>query len=94
MPALAMDGFESYCRSKSHPNHITTLVGADSQLIYACIYTALRRKGSVSTGQKAMRARIDAHRRLDPGGIEHDCAAMPSETAPSRLMIDFVSTFP
>jgi len=78
---LAMDGFESYCRSKYHPNNITTLVGADSQLIYACIYTALRRKGSMSGRQKAMRARIDEHWKPDPRGIEHDCTALLTDLA-------------
>ena len=73
---LAMDGFESFCRSKYHPNNITTVVGADSQLIYALIYTALRRKGAMTPAQEAMRAHIDEHWRPDPKGVEHDCAAL------------------
>ena len=52
----------------THPNNNTTLVGADSQLIYACIYTALRRNGSLTKGQEAMRTAGPIHTASSTSG--------------------------
>ena len=60
MENLAMDGFESFTRSKYHPNNITGLVGAQSEFIYAAVHTLLRRKGAMSPGQRACRSLIDS----------------------------------
>jgi transposase-like protein len=79
---LAFDGFESFTRSQYHPNNITTVVGADSQLLYALIHTLLRRKGRMSEHQKAMRSLIDQHWSLPPAATGSDCTTLFSDLAP------------
>jgi hypothetical protein len=78
---VAMDGFESYTRSRYHPNNLTLLVGATSQFIYGVVHTLLRRKGSMSEAQRRTRARIDTVWR-PPRTLGHDCRVLLRDLSP------------
>ena len=54
---LVADGFESFVVSHYFPNNINLLVGKDSQFVYDLTYAQLRRKGAMTTEQKA-KARV------------------------------------
>jgi len=78
---LAIDGFESFTRSQYFPNNITICVGSGSQYIYAAVHTLLRRKGSMTCGQREIRAMIDRHWRPAPKALQHDVTALLADTA-------------
>jgi transposase-like protein len=67
---LVADGFESFCVSQFFPNNIHLLVGSKSQFVYESDHVTLRRKGSMTDGQKRKRDKLDAVFRPDPHGIE------------------------
>ncbi len=56
---LVADGFENFERSQYFPSNLNILVGADSQFLYALTHVTLRRKGKMTTYQKATRALIE-----------------------------------
>ena len=56
---LVTDGFESFVGSQYFPNNIHLLAGAESQFLYAIDYAHLRRKGRMTTEQKARREQLD-----------------------------------
>ena len=80
---LVIDGFEGYGYSQYHPLHLNLVIGADTHFAYGFTLSRLRRKGSMTAGQKRRRARIEAeHGRPDPKAIEIDMAAALRMAAP------------
>jgi transposase-like protein len=77
---LAADGFESFCYSQYFPNNITILVGGSSQFVYAADHATMRRKGRMTEGQKARRAKVDRLYRPDPRGIARSFARVAGES--------------
>ena len=73
---LAADGFESFCVSQYFPNNIHILVGTSSQFVYAANHVTIRRKGSMTMGQRIRRAQLEAGFRADPKGIERGFAEL------------------
>ncbi len=67
---LAADGFESFDRSQYFPNNINLLVGSDSQYVYGFSHTTIRRKGSMTTHQKRVRAGLERSYRAPPDGVQ------------------------
>jgi transposase-like protein len=63
---LVIDGFESYVKSKYHPNNINIAVGADSSFIYGTTYTQLNRKGRMTDTQKVKAAELKKKNHLIP----------------------------
>ncbi len=81
--ALVIDGFESFAHSQYHPLHLQLVVGAESHYVYGWTHSRLRRKGSMTTGQRRRRAALEAtHGRPDPRAIELDMAAALAMSAP------------
>lgn len=76
---LAADGFESFCRSQYFPNHISILVGSESQFVYAADHATLRRKGQMTEEQKKKRQRLEDIFRPPPGAIEDSFALISLE---------------
>ena len=68
---LVVDGFESFAYSQYHPLYLNVVVGAHSHYIYAFTHSPMRRKGSMTAGQRKRRAAIEAEDgRPDPKAIE------------------------
>ncbi len=63
---IAVDGFESFVYSQYWPNNFTLAVGSDSQVVYACDYAQMRRKGRMTPAQK--RRRDELNRRYPIAG--------------------------
>ena len=81
---LVIDGFESFAYSQYHPLHLHLVAGAESHFVYGLTHSRLRRKGSMTAGQKRRRSRIEAkHGRPDPKAIEVDMAAALRLAAPT-----------
>ncbi len=76
---LAADGFESFCVSQYFPNHITLLIGSDSQFVYAADHAALRRKGRMTEEQRKKRKGFDAVFQPPPRAIEDSFALIALE---------------
>jgi hypothetical protein len=76
---LAADGFESFCRSQYFPNHISILVGSESQFVYAVDHATLRRKGQMTESQKKKRERFDTVFRPSPRAVEDSFALIALE---------------
>jgi transposase-like protein len=77
---LAADGFESFCVSQFFPNNIHLLVGSESQFVYVADHVSLRRKGSMTEGQKRRRAELDSLFRPPPGAIATSFARIATES--------------
>jgi transposase-like protein len=56
---IAIDGFESFVHSQYWPNNFTLAVGSTSQVVYACDYAQLRRKGRMTPAQKRRRDQLN-----------------------------------
>ena len=56
---LVLDGLENFCVSQYFPDNYTIMVGKDSQFVYDCDYTTLRRKGRMRPDQKRKRALLE-----------------------------------
>lgn len=66
---LVFDGFESYIRTQMHPNNINILSGADSQFLYCFTLSHIRRKGTMTKGQKWWRDLIEEHWQPEKGAV-------------------------
>lgn len=68
---LVVDGFESFAYSQYHPLYLNVVVGAHSHYVYAFTHSPMRRKGTMTAGQRKRRAAIEAEDgRPDPKAIE------------------------
>ena len=68
---LVIDGFESFAYSQYHPHYLNLVVGARSHFVYGFTFSAMRRKGRMTAGQRRRRASIEAEDgRPDPRAIE------------------------
>ena len=75
--SLAIDGFETFEYSQYFPCHFHLAAGRDSWFIYHFTDSPLRRKGRMTTEQKARRIEIEAQLgRPDPKAIEKDMAEL------------------
>ncbi|MFM7231170.1 MAG: hypothetical protein ACKO3S_04235, partial [bacterium] len=87
---LVVDGFESFGYSQYHPLYLNLVVGAHSHFVYAFTHSPMRRKGSMTAGQKRRRARMEAEDgRPDPRAIEsgtHE-ALLLAARAPQPLVV-------
>jgi len=92
--SVATDGFESFCVSQYFPNHITILVGSESQFVYGADHATLRRKGRMTKKQRLRRSRLERRFRADPRGIVRsfsriagDCLGLLSDGAQPSLYL-------
>src|SRR5438477_2901137 len=84
---LVIDGFESFAYSQYHPLHLNLAVGADSHFIYGFTFARLRRKGSMTDGQRRRREAIEAsHGRPDPRALEASIAELIRISAPPQSL--------
>jgi transposase-like protein len=69
--ALVFDGFESFAHSQFAPFHANLAAGSDSWFLYHFTLSPLRRKGSMTPGQKRKRAELERRfGRPDPKAVE------------------------
>ena len=73
---FAADGFESFCISQYFPDNYTILVGSNSQFVYSCQYTTLRRKGRMTPHQRCRREKLEKSFRADPKGLKEAFGAL------------------
>ena len=67
---LVYDGFETFEFSQYWPTHLNTVVGAESQFVYATTVAELRRKGRHTKKQRIRRSELEhRHGRPDPKAI-------------------------
>jgi len=82
---VAFDGFESFEFSQYTPVHFHLAVGSESHFVYAFTDSELRRKGRMTSRQRARRAQLEArYGRPDPRSIEHEVAALVALVVPPR----------
>ena len=69
---LVFDGFETFEYSQFFPFHINLAIGSESWFIYHFTHSPLRRKGTMTKGQKRKRAELE-HQfgRPDPKAVEN-----------------------
>ena len=80
---LVIDGFESFAFSQYYPLHVNLAVGAESHFVYGFTESELRRKGRMTSAQKARRAHQEArHGRPDPRSIEVGIRALLEMVVP------------
>ena len=87
---LAFDGIETFEFSQYTPVHFHLAVGAQSHFIYGFTDSELRRKGRMTSAQRARRADLEeALGRPDPRSIEKEAAALLAIVAPEpqRLVL-------
>ena len=77
---LAADGFESFCVSQYFPNNIQLLVGRSSQFVYAADYATIRRKGAMTTAQRARREALEQVYKADPKAVEKSFGRIVGES--------------
>ena len=81
---LVIDGFESFGYSQDHPLHLNLAMGARSHFAYSFTLSRLRRKGSMTAGQRRRRDRIETkYGPPDSKAIELDMAAALQMAAPN-----------
>jgi len=69
---LVFDGFETFEYSQFFPFHVNLGVGADSWFVYHFTHSPLRRKGTMTKGQKRKRAELEERfGRPDPKAVEN-----------------------
>src|SRR2546425_11488548 len=74
---LALDSFESFEFSQYHPTSFHLVAGQRSHYFYGFTESELRRKGSMTPGQRLRRARLDASLgRPDPRSIRFEVAEL------------------
>ena len=74
---LVFDGFESFSHSQFAPFHANLAVGADSWFLYHFTLSPLRRKGTMTPGQKQKRAALERRfGRPDPKAVEAGIVAL------------------
>ena len=64
--SFAADGLESFSESQFYPNNINLLVGRDSQFLYSCGLSILRRKGRMTAAQKEKRKELEEKGKASP----------------------------
>lgn len=74
---LVLDGFVSFEWSQYHPTQFHTVVGQRSHYIHGFTDSEVRRSGTMRSGQRKKRARLEAlHGRPDPRSVEHEVATL------------------
>ena len=74
---MVIDGFETFEFSQFFPYHINLAVGAESWFLYHFTDSPLRRKGTMTAGQKKRRAELEAQVGLpDPKAVQRGIAAL------------------
>ena len=74
---LVLDGFRSFEWSQYHPTEFHVAVGQKSHYIHGFTDSELRRSGTMRSGQRKQRARLEALLgRPDPRSTERDVAAL------------------
>jgi hypothetical protein len=73
---VAFDGFESFIRSQYFPVNYHLMVGAESQFSYMVNAEVLKRKGSMTRGQKQRREQIAEHWQPRRAGIRRSCESL------------------
>ena len=74
---VVVDGFETFEYSQYFPFHINFAAGSDSWLLYHFTDSPLRRKGSMTPGQKKKRAALEETLgRPDPKAVERGMAQL------------------
>ena len=69
---LVVDGFETFEWSQFFPFHVNLGVGAESCFVYHFTDSPLRRKGTMTKGQKKRRAELESrYGRPDPKAVEN-----------------------
>ena len=82
---IVIDGFESFAFSQYYPLHLNLAVGAESHYVYAFSESELRRKGRMTSAQKAKREREEAEvGRPDPKAIENGILALLAQVLPPK----------
>ena len=87
---LVLDGIETFEYSQYTPVHFHIAVGGRSHFIYGFTDSELRRKGSMTSKQRARRAELEETLgRPDPQSIEKEAASLLAIVAPEpqRLTI-------
>ena len=67
---LVADGLESFSFSQYYPNHVTVVVGSDSEFIYSQGFANLRRKGRMTPAQAHTRSLLETSVKADPRAVE------------------------
>lgn len=67
--SLVADGLQSFWVSQYYPTHFNTLLGAQSQYMYALTTATLRRSGRMSPTQHVRRAELELRDRPDSGEL-------------------------
>jgi transposase-like protein len=90
---LVFDGFETFEFSQFWPTHLNTVVGAQSQFIYATTVAELRRKGRMTDKQKVRRQALeDRYGRPDPKSIERTSAEALALAVPACTQVIVLQT--
>ncbi|NIX02738.1 MAG: hypothetical protein GWN13_31805, partial [Phycisphaerae bacterium] len=84
--SFAADGFESFSYSQYYPNNINILAGRDSQFLYYSGLSVLRRKGRMTSFQRARRTAMEKSGRADPRATRRSMATIGAELA--KLLYD------
>jgi hypothetical protein len=80
--ALVADGLQSFWVSQYYPTHFNTLLGAQSQYVYALTTATLRRSGRMSSTQRVRRAELEVRDRPDSGELARRFAELLRGAAP------------
>lgn len=67
---LVLDGLQNFCVSQYFPDNYTIIVGKDSQFIYDCDYSTMRRGGRMTLDQKVRRDELEKRFLPPKGAIE------------------------
>jgi len=85
---VVIDGFEGFAYSQYHPLHLNVVVGAESHFDYGFTHSPLRRKGTMTTRQRARRAELEAEfGRPDPKAVELGMASVLKLAAPEPQLL-------
>jgi hypothetical protein len=86
---LTLDGFESFEYSQYHPTAWHVAAGQVTHFFYGFTDSELRRKGSMTRGQRLKRERVEAeHGRPDPKSIEKEVAGLLRILAPKSQPLE------
>ncbi|MBP7094561.1 MAG: hypothetical protein KBC36_00570 [Spirochaetia bacterium] len=81
---VAIDGFQSFDRSRFFPNNITISVAGDSRFLLEATHASLRRSGSMTARQKARREVLERTVTYEPRAVERSFAELLDQIARDR----------
>jgi hypothetical protein len=89
---LVIDGFETFEFSQYHPFHFNLAVGAESHFFYGFTDAELRRKGRMTSEQKARRSLLEqVFGRPDPKAIEKEVSELLQIVLPRGSTVEIRS---